>query len=63
MTKAFPAIESIYKVIDRKPEIGDQDNLGKTLTNFTGHIKLEHVYFFYPQRPEVTVFENFSLNV
>ena len=33
------------------------------MDNFTGAIRLKNIFFFYPQRSEVVVFDNFNLTI
>ncbi|KAL0213297.1 hypothetical protein RCL1_006923 [Eukaryota sp. TZLM3-RCL] len=60
VTKGLAAATSLYKLIEEK-----EDNLNETglVTEVNGGIKLENITFRYPTRKDVTVLENFSLEI
>lgn len=61
--KAGPAAKRVFSILDRKPSPDSSDPSGLVLKHVTGHIQLKAVTFAYPSRPEVTIFENFTLEV
>ena len=60
--KADGAVKSIFATLKRVPLI-DPKPSGKNLSPLTGAIELRDVSFRYPVRPDVSVFEEFSLSV
>lgn len=57
------AAQKIFEAIDRVPVIDSSSDEGDILSEVKGHIKLDHVRFIYPSRPDVTVLEDMSLEV
>ncbi|KAG8055753.1 hypothetical protein GUJ93_ZPchr0001g32161 [Zizania palustris] len=53
----------IFKTIKRKSAIDSDDTTSKQLDNIRGDVELKDVYFSYPARPELTIFDGFSLFV
>jgi ABC-type multidrug transport system fused ATPase/permease subunit len=50
-----------FDIIDRKPNIDQDKNVGKgTVDNLKGAIEFKNVDFFYPSRPDHQVLTNFS---
>eukprot|EP00899_Mesostigma_viride_P013819 jgi/Mesvir1/22438/Mv17911-RA.2 len=52
---------TIFAVIDKQPAI--RSDVGEKLADVTGAIDLVHVSFRYPARPDVLVFDDFSLSI
>lgn len=63
MAKGSSALQSVFGLLDRRPAIDAEDPKAKSLATVTGTIDLSHVTFRYPSRPDVTVFNDFSLHV
>ncbi|CAF0935049.1 unnamed protein product [Rotaria sordida] len=61
--KAIQAAENIFKLLNRKPTIDNQSKDGIEMTDFTGQLDFEDVYFYYPNRPQSTILRNFKLNI
>mmetsp|Transcript_13373 Transcript_13373/g.23679 ORF Transcript_13373/g.23679 Transcript_13373/m.23679 type:complete len:1466 (-) Transcript_13373:839-5236(-) len=53
----------MFNVINRKPEIIIDTDDGITLPEVKGELCFEHVKFAYPARPELPVFEDFSIEI
>jgi len=51
--------KSAFEVIDRKPEILQDDTTAKKHT-LKGEIKFDNVTFFYPTRPDQAIMKNFT---
>ncbi|CAF3881045.1 unnamed protein product [Rotaria sordida] len=61
--KAIQAAENIFKLLNRKPTIDNQSKDGIEMTDFTGQLDFEDVYFHYPNRPQSTILRNFKLDI
>ena len=57
------AAASIFAIIDRKSKIDPSDESGMTLDNIKGEIKLCHVSFKYPSRPDIQIFKDLNLTI
>ncbi|KAF3452294.1 hypothetical protein FNV43_RR02727 [Rhamnella rubrinervis] len=64
IAQGFDAIASLFVILDRdtridpeKPESNEPELMIK------GHIELHNVYFAYPTRPKVMIFQGFSINI
>lgn len=61
---AVGAAHKIFEAIYREPSIDSSDNLsGDMPESFSGQISFRNVKFIYPSRPNVTVLDNFSLDI
>ncbi|KAK9987273.1 hypothetical protein SO802_032224 [Lithocarpus litseifolius] len=61
--RAKTAAASIFAIIDRKSKIDPSDESGMTLDNIKGEIKLCHVSFKYPSRPDIQIFKDLNLTI
>ena len=62
-TTARAAASSIFKVIDRIPQIDSSSKEGLRPETIRGHIRFENVHFNYPSRPEATILRGVSFQV
>ncbi|OIW13445.1 hypothetical protein TanjilG_05335 [Lupinus angustifolius] len=62
-SKAKSAIQSIFRIIDRKSKIDPSDESGTTLNNIKGEIQLHHISFKYASRPDIPIFRDLSLTI
>lgn len=62
-TYAKAAGKKIFETIDRVPSIDVYSKEGRVLESVNGDIKLRHVQFVYPSRPEQTVLYDMNLTV
>ncbi|GJM93463.1 hypothetical protein PR202_ga10021 [Eleusine coracana subsp. coracana] len=62
-TKARDSAISIFSILDRKSKIDSCSNDGMTLENVTGSIDFNNVSFKYPSRPDVQIFNDFTLHI
>lgn len=62
-SKAKDATASIFAILDSKPKIDSSSINGMTPSSVTGNIKLEHVSFKYPTRPDIEIFKDLSLSI
>ncbi|CAI9087895.1 OLC1v1022086C2 [Oldenlandia corymbosa var. corymbosa] len=53
----------MFETIERVPLIDSYDKKGIVLEDMKGEIDLKDVYFRYPARPDVQIFDGFSLHV
>ncbi|KAJ7566760.1 hypothetical protein O6H91_02G117200 [Diphasiastrum complanatum] len=63
LAKGVTAVQSVFEILDKKPEIEVDNEQGEKPKIIKGDIELTNVYFAYPSRPNVMVFQNFSLGV
>ncbi|KAE8791088.1 ABC transporter B family member 4-like [Hordeum vulgare] len=61
--KAKDSAISLFALLDRKSEIDSSSNEGLTLDEVKGDIDFRHVSFNYPTRPDVVIFNNFTLHI
>ncbi|CAF3931556.1 unnamed protein product, partial [Rotaria sp. Silwood1] len=61
--KAIEAAENIFELLNRKPTIDNESKDGLEITDFTGQLDFEDVYFNYPNRPQSVILRNFKLNI
>ncbi|CAM0884760.1 unnamed protein product [Alopecurus aequalis] len=62
-TKAKVSALSIFDMLDRKSEIDSSSNDGFTLDEVKGNIDFRHVSFKYPTRPDIQIFDDFTLHI
>lgn len=64
IAKGFDAIASIFVMLNRDTEIDPETSDGdKPQKMIKGHIELQDVYFAYPTRPRVMIFQGFSITI
>ncbi|CAM6101084.1 unnamed protein product [Calypogeia fissa] len=63
LVKGGQAVESVFKVLDRVTAIDPEDPKGEKVENIKGDVKLKHVTFAYPSRPDVIIFKDLNLSV
>ncbi|KMZ73429.1 ABC transporter B family member 21 [Zostera marina] len=57
------ATYKMFQTINRKPKIDANDPNGFEMQDIRGNVELKSVSFSYPTRPEVLIFEDFSLMI
>ncbi|CAN0888829.1 ABC transporter B family member 11 [Linum grandiflorum] len=62
-SRAKAAAASVFSIIDRKSQIDSSDESGTILENVRGEIKLVHLSFRYPSRPDVQIFRDINLAI
>ncbi|BBN16210.1 autophagy-related protein 9 [Marchantia polymorpha subsp. ruderalis] len=62
-TKVKTAVNSIFKVLDRKSEIDPYEVSGLKPDQVRGEIGFQHVSFFYPTRPDVQIFQDLCFKI
>ncbi|KAE8309901.1 P-loop containing nucleoside triphosphate hydrolase protein [Aspergillus transmontanensis] len=62
-SRAATAASELFALIDRQSEINPFDELGYRPDKTTGFIDLRSIRFSYPTRPDVSVLEDFTLNI
>jgi len=60
--KAQAATQAIFRLIDAKPKV-DVDAGGKKNEKVKGSISLKNIQFSYPNRPNIKIFNNLSLDI
>ncbi|KAL5784404.1 hypothetical protein ACOSQ2_006796 [Xanthoceras sorbifolium] len=60
---AITILTPVYEILDRKTEIEPDAPESSKLKRINGRIDFQNVKFNYPLRPEVTVLDNFSLQI
>mmetsp|Transcript_4694 Transcript_4694/g.9951 ORF Transcript_4694/g.9951 Transcript_4694/m.9951 type:complete len:1291 (+) Transcript_4694:30-3902(+) len=61
--KARKAVISVFKTIDHVPEINSAATEGRQDVQLRGEIVFENVHFKYPTRPDIPIFEGFSVKI
>ncbi|KAJ5599197.1 hypothetical protein N7450_000264 [Penicillium hetheringtonii] len=61
--KAASSASELFRLIDRESKIDPLDESGEKPLQVTGSIEFKNVSFSYPNRPGVTVLDNFSLHI
>lgn len=62
-SRAASAASELFTLIDRQSKINPFDESGEMLDETRGSINLHGINFSYPTRPDVTVLEDFTLNI
>ncbi|KAJ9051135.1 hypothetical protein DSO57_1007560 [Entomophthora muscae] len=63
ITSARAAAAKIYQVIELVPTIHNEEEGKRELFEVTGTISFKNIDFSFPSRPDVPIFQNFSLEV
>ncbi|CAK7327966.1 unnamed protein product [Dovyalis caffra] len=63
LSKGSDSIQSVFAVLDRHTKIEPEDLEGYQPEKITGHVELQNVDFAYPARPNVMIFQGFSINI
>lgn len=64
ITTAFTAAHRLFKIIDRTPLVGSPHIANKCRkADKCNHIKFERIDFRYPTRPDVTILNEFNLDI
>ncbi|ERN01697.1 hypothetical protein AMTRI_Chr10g229580 [Amborella trichopoda] len=63
LAKGSDAVGSVFAVLDRYTLIDPDDTDGFHPNKLEGHVELKNVYFSYPARPDIPIFQNFSLKI
>ncbi|WVZ69167.1 hypothetical protein U9M48_018000 [Paspalum notatum var. saurae] len=62
-TKAKDSTISLFDLLDRKSEIDSSSDVGLTMGEVKGIIDFQNVSFKYPSRPDVQIFNGFTLHI
>lgn len=62
-SRAATAASELFSLIDRQSEINPFDESGDKPDETAGVIDLHGISFSYPTRPDVSVLEDFTLNI
>ncbi|XP_066091109.1 ATP-binding cassette sub-family B member 10, mitochondrial [Saccopteryx bilineata] len=63
LMKGLGAGGRLWELLERKPELPFNDGLILNEKNFQGALEFKNVHFTYPARPEVSIFQDFSLSI
>ncbi|KAI3520813.1 hypothetical protein L1887_10265 [Cichorium endivia] len=63
LAKGSDAVQSVFAVLDRYTLIEPEDSDGKKPEIITGHVEIRDVDFAYPARPDIMIFQGFSINI
>ncbi|KAK9061730.1 hypothetical protein SSX86_018913 [Deinandra increscens subsp. villosa] len=63
LARGFDGVESVFTLLDRNTLIDPEDPDGMKPEIITGHVEICDVHFAYPARPDIRIFNGFSINV
>lgn len=63
LASARGAAYEIFQIIDRKPLIDSESNIGEQPDNFIANIEFKNVVFNYPSRPDIQVLNGISFSI
>ncbi|XP_015946007.1 ABC transporter B family member 15 [Arachis duranensis] len=63
LAKGSDAVASVFAILDRYTKIEPDDPEGYKAEKLTGQMELKDVHFAYPARPNVMIFEGFSMQI
>ncbi|XP_068336628.1 ABC transporter B family member 15-like [Pyrus communis] len=63
LAKGADAVGSVFAVLDKYTKIEPEDPEGLDPKRITGSIELRNVHFAYPSRPDVLIFNGFSIKI
>lgn len=63
LAKGADAVGTVFAVLDRYTRIEPEDPEGCQPESITGHVELRDVHFAYPARPDVMIFQGFSIKI
>ncbi|KAK7316388.1 hypothetical protein VNO77_35392 [Canavalia gladiata] len=63
LAKGSDAVGSVFAILDRYTKIEPDDIDGRKAEKLTGKIELHDVHFAYPARPNVMIFQGFSIKI
>ncbi|XP_027334788.1 ABC transporter B family member 15-like isoform X2 [Abrus precatorius] len=63
LAKGADVVGSIFSILDRRTKIEPDDPNGYKPEKLIGRIELHGVYFAYPTRPNVVIFQDFSIKI
>eukprot|EP01018_Ginkgo_biloba_P019291 Gb_18150 [translate_table: standard] len=63
IVKGSQVLGPVFRILDRKTKIEPDDPTAEEVTQVIGDIEMRHVKFNYPARPDITIFEDLSLQI
>ncbi|KAL9659657.1 hypothetical protein QQ045_024465 [Rhodiola kirilowii] len=63
LAKGSDAVGSVFAVLDRYTKIEPEDSEGTKPDQIQGHVEITDVDFAYPARPDVMIFNDFSIKI
>lgn len=63
LMKGLGAGGRLWELIERKPELPFNDGIVLNKDLFKGALEFKEIHFAYPTRPEISVFQDFSLSI
>ncbi|KAL9997274.1 putative ABC-type xenobiotic transporter [Helianthus debilis subsp. tardiflorus] len=62
LAKGFDGVQSVFTVLDRKTLIDPTNPYGMKPDAIIGHVEICDVHFSYPTRPNISIFNGFSIS-
>ncbi|PNX87666.1 ABC transporter B family member, partial [Trifolium pratense] len=63
LAKGSDAVGSVFAILDRSTKIEPDELEGYKVENLIGKVELHDVHFAYPARPNVMIFQGFSIKI
>ncbi|XP_050805040.1 ATP-binding cassette sub-family B member 10, mitochondrial isoform X1 [Gopherus flavomarginatus] len=63
LMKGLGAGGRLWELIERKPELPFNDGIVLNKDTFKGALEFKEIHFAYPTRPEISLFQDFSLSI
>lgn len=63
IVKGSQVLGPVFRILDRKTKIEPEDPTAEKVENVNGDIEMRHVMFKYAARPNITIFEDLSLQI
>ncbi|KAJ0510484.1 putative Type I protein exporter [Helianthus annuus] len=63
LSKGFNGVQSVFSVLDRITLIDPEEHDGKKPEVITGHVEICDVHFTNPSRPDIKIFNGFSISI
>lgn len=61
--KSLQSAKAVFRIIERESKIDPLSEKGLRLEKLNGDIKFEHVYFSYPNKPQIEILKGFNFEI